>query len=1139
MKIKATAAAILMIPMIASAAETVLWPGDAKAELKAQPSSTLAFAADGTALVDTGVKYTWPGVRLDFKGNRDLSKFGSLVFAVSNRLDRKVTVMVSVKCRNYQGKSPGGQRALRPHEAANLVVNLSPMPWQLDKPCKFIGMNGYPAAGGVGDGVFDVSNVASIHIFVTEPSSPHAFALSKVTAGGAPTKAKLLKTDEFFPFVDRYGQFKHDEWPGKVHSDKDLKDQAAEESVWLRNHEKYAIPDCDEYGGWTKGPKLKATGFFRTEKVNGKWWLVDPNGYLFFSHGVTCINSGEGVTAIGHRENYFEELPDRKDKVFGRFYGKAWHAAAKGFYSQTNNVPFDLYNIGAANMVRKYGKDWSSIAATLAHRRLHAWGLNTVANWSQYQVYSLRKTPYTVTFGTGGMPRLEKSGGWWGKLPDPFHPDFEKTLRQRARQVAKQMKDDPWCLGVFVDNELAWNRNCDLENVADCYFKKVAKVVHEEIPNHLYLGSRIAGGPDETLAIAAKYCDVVSANVYRHMMDRDLPAGSVDKPMINGEYHFGALDRGMFHTGLVATDNQADRAECYKRYVNSCLDHPRFVGTHWFQWKDQPLTGRGDGENYQIGFLNIVDNPNTELVNASREIGRTMYERRFNGPKKPKVAQNDLNYWCTWGIQGSTAKKSKEEGIIQFDGDQGGTTMQRANLNEKTLFGPKGWATTFFPRIRKDMYLLLDDGWDVPPITLATGTNMWMFSRCYPDPERFPSLTGSEGERLCQLNERVKSCGWKGLALWIACHCPGESGWNEKTKSFGFFDDAKCRASWAQRMRWSKEAGVRYWKVDWGVHASESGFRQLMSEVKEEVYPELVLEHCWSMKPLNGFWPQKDGTNAGPRRLFGDERWEALRTRFTQILASSDVFRTYDFMGGVGIATTLERLAYFSQIAEASNMKVVFNVENLKIVAATLGYSVGMMENWDPKDPVRYHDMFYRWQKIAPPYGHDLGIKTYYSKESLEEHVDVKDSWYTPCNNSRVSQIAPAEISRGIELPKFKRMLNKGLRPYAAVGRYPNGALALATFARTHGDRKAEKGLAEYEVDAALEKGKPCLVSAIGQWVLKGGLVGGTKVMATGADGKKVDVTDQVVKNADGSVTLKVGVVRSNCDIWCAILEVE
>jgi hypothetical protein len=92
----------------------------------------------------------------------------------------------------------------------------------------------------------------------------------------------------------------------------------------------------------------------------------------------------------------------------------------------------------------------------------------------------------------------------------------------------------------------------------------------------------------------------------------------------------------MFHTGLVATGSQDERAECYRKYVNACLEQPRYIGVHWFQWKDQPLTGRGDGENYQIGFLNVVDSPYPELVAAAKQVAAGMYSLRFSSSSSPR-----------------------------------------------------------------------------------------------------------------------------------------------------------------------------------------------------------------------------------------------------------------------------------------------------------------------------------------------------------------------------------------------------------------------------------------------------------------------------------------------------------------------
>jgi hypothetical protein len=68
----------------------------------------------------------------------------------------------------------------------------------------------------------------------------------------------------------------------------------------------------------------------------------------------------------------------------------------------------------------------------------------------------------------------------------------------------------------------------------------------------------------------------------------------------------------------------------YETYVNSVLDHPLFVGCHWFQYMDQPLTGRTlDGENYNIGFVTITDTPYPEMVAAARKTHSAMYRRRM------------------------------------------------------------------------------------------------------------------------------------------------------------------------------------------------------------------------------------------------------------------------------------------------------------------------------------------------------------------------------------------------------------------------------------------------------------------------------------------------------------------------------
>jgi len=670
-------------------AETLtLWPSDLCGVVKHSASE---FTVDSQTCIHvaTGTNYDWPGVTVFFKaGEYDLASYGPLRVTVRNADTKPITVSLSVKNRKQKEHSPGGSVALKPGEKGVIAVNLRLSPWMLDKPLELVGMRGFPAS--IDGGTFNVRKTAEFHIFIGEPSAPSAFEIIGIEAD---TQAlSVLKADTFLPFVDKFGQFVHDDWPGKVHSEADLALAKMAEATWLNSAS--VPPDHDRWGGWTRGPQLKATGHFRTEKLNGTWWLVDPDGRLFFSHGVDCVRPGS-ETGVTGRESYFAWIPERATP-FGAFFGKA-HGAAHGFYKDKRS--YELFDFARANLLRKYGDNWEATFAELAHQRIHAWGLNTVANWSDSKVYLLRRTPYTACLHTGG-PRIEGSDGWWGKFPDPFAQEFGETIRKQALEQTKVGTfNDPWCIGYFVDNELSWGNNdrflalsaalspaaqpakvafkawlekkyakpetlnaawgtsfaswdaflantnkpneklcgADLEafhaQIAEQYFRVIRDALKASAPDKLYLGCRIASGAPSVYRASAKYCDVVSVNTYSHTVTKDLPEGSVDKPMINGEFHFGALDRGLFHTGLVATKNQQDRAECYKAFVTSCLKHPRYVGTHWFQWRDQALTGRTDSENYQIGFLTVTDQPYPELVAAAREIGATMYAVRCEAAK--------------------------------------------------------------------------------------------------------------------------------------------------------------------------------------------------------------------------------------------------------------------------------------------------------------------------------------------------------------------------------------------------------------------------------------------------------------------------------------------------------------------------
>ena len=144
-----TLATFLSVAAIAATASvcaepTVLWPSD-KTVLHAQPDSRIAPLPDGAMGVETGVKYSWPGVRMDFvAGECDLSSYGTVTIAVSNTTDKAMVVHLSVKGSAVQGQTPGGMVVLLPHAVGEIRVLLHNMPWTLDAPLELVGMRGCP-----------------------------------------------------------------------------------------------------------------------------------------------------------------------------------------------------------------------------------------------------------------------------------------------------------------------------------------------------------------------------------------------------------------------------------------------------------------------------------------------------------------------------------------------------------------------------------------------------------------------------------------------------------------------------------------------------------------------------------------------------------------------------------------------------------------------------------------------------------------------------------------------------------------------------------------------------------------------------------------------------------------------------------
>jgi hypothetical protein len=126
---------------------------------------------------------------------------------------------------------------------------------------------------------------------------------------------------------------------------------------------------------------------------------------------------------------------------------------------------------------------------------------------------------------------------------------------------------------------------------------------------------------------ASEVFDVFSLNEYEYILNKE----EVDKyyrlsgrPLLIGEFHFGVPGRGM-SAGLKQVRDQKERGVAYRYYVENAAAMPSVIGTHWFQWVDAPNTGRGDGENYNIGLVDVTDRPYQEMIEAMQATHRRLY----------------------------------------------------------------------------------------------------------------------------------------------------------------------------------------------------------------------------------------------------------------------------------------------------------------------------------------------------------------------------------------------------------------------------------------------------------------------------------------------------------------------------------
>lgn len=378
------------------------------------------------------------------------------------------------------------------------------------------------------------------------------------------------------------------------------------------------------------------------------------------------------------------------------------------------------------------------------------------------------------------------------------------------------------------------------------------------------------------------------------------------------------------------------------------------------------------------------------------------------------------DYYCTWQTQLFASCESRR-------------IPQRDLIDENCLFGteyPFGW-TNFYPDARGDLFLVMDDSWDVPVGESKEWADRQHFGSLLLDSGKFPSFAGANVENTAamkKLADAVKARGWKGLGGWVCI---------EQARALGKTDPA---AYWAQRAQTAHAAGWSYWKVDWGRHSTDAPYRRMMTAQAEQYAPNLTVEHA--LAPA--------------------------------VAPESHVYRSYDVPAFMSIPMTLEKLAALLPMDAAPGRPGLINCEDEVYMAAALGCTMGVMRHPmtgampdgcpDPSFPEGHRNLktkldevtrAVRWHRIAPAFGLN-GSETTIDPVLLTDVWHIRrqaeevEAWWRWKDGDTVEKSAPARISRGLPLPEVQPDA-QGRVPYAAAAKFPNGAVAVATFGRTLG----------------------------------------------------------------------------------------
>ena len=443
-------------------------------------------------------------------------------------------------------------------------------------------------------------------------------------------------------------------------------------------------------------------GAFSISQYEGKDWFVRPDGERFFSFGVCVVDQGASRGDVNPTNPCYAAFRHYADS-------NLWAAATLRRLRDWKFTTIGGWSdFGALKAVPEPSVAFTPVlhvGSTCGVPWWDMWDTNIVARMHQVardQILPLREDPRLLGYYT------DNEMGWWsGTL---FRMTLEHATASRQRQclikLLRETYHEQWPallkdfeaegVGSFDDLEKGgmlflrpgssgirtYRRFLGL--MAERYYSLVREIVQAYDSRGLILGDRYQSFfYPEVVRACGHHVDAVSANLNAPWNDGTFPRFYLEtlhaltgRPILVSEFYMAAQenrsgnrnDNGIFPT----VANQKERAVGLRATVGALLQIPYVIGADWFQYYDEPTFGRGDGENFNFGLVDIHNQPYRPLTTAASGLdlfalkSRTFPKRADASQGIPPAPRKPLDHF-----QPMTALKhwNREAGFVKASCD--------------------------------------------------------------------------------------------------------------------------------------------------------------------------------------------------------------------------------------------------------------------------------------------------------------------------------------------------------------------------------------------------------------------------------------------------------------------------------------